>query len=405
MIKILYISYDGLLEPLGQSQVLQYLKKLADRYAITIISYEKAHDWQHLAHRQQIQQETQQAGIRWIPLRYHKAPSVLATSYDLLLGILVGSYWIIRESIPIVHARSYVPAVIALTFQKIFRCRFIFDMRGFWADEKLDSGCWQQDSRIYHLAKWFERQFLLNAHCVVSLTYAGIEEIKRFPYMHNRPFYHQVIPTCTNLALFKPAEAARTVTFPDRPLTIGYVGTSSGWYLFKPVVRCYQAILAQYPQTRFLIVNRHEQAAIAAELAAADIPETQVQIVAAHYAEVPRYMAEMDASIFFIKPVFSKRASAPTKLGELLACGVPCLTNAGVGDVDTLLAPQQGIGIMVHHIETIEPPAITEAVNALVALAQNPQTRTRCIATAHQYFSLENGVEAYAAIYQQLAAT
>ena len=27
--RVLYISYDGMLEPLGQSQVLQYLRRLA----------------------------------------------------------------------------------------------------------------------------------------------------------------------------------------------------------------------------------------------------------------------------------------------------------------------------------------------------------------------------------------
>ena len=38
----LYISYDGLLEPLGQGQVLNYLEKLADEFDILLITYEKA---------------------------------------------------------------------------------------------------------------------------------------------------------------------------------------------------------------------------------------------------------------------------------------------------------------------------------------------------------------------------
>src|SRR2546422_345009 len=44
-VSILYISYDGLMEPLGQSQVLQYLKGLADEhFEITLITFEKKAD-------------------------------------------------------------------------------------------------------------------------------------------------------------------------------------------------------------------------------------------------------------------------------------------------------------------------------------------------------------------------
>jgi hypothetical protein len=34
-------------------------------------------------------------------------------------------------------------------------------------------------------------------------------------------------------------------------------------------------------------------------------------------------MNSMNAGVFFINPFYSKIASAPTKLGEFLGCGVP----------------------------------------------------------------------------------
>lgn len=403
MANILYISYDGLLEPLGQSQVLQYVKQLAQTYQhdMTVVSYEKPHDWQDQSRRVNLQQQIREAGITWVPLRYHKAPSVLATSYDLAVGIVVCGYWAIRKRVHIVHARSYVASIIALVLKKGLKKRFIFDMRGFWADEKLDSQCWQRQSRIYRLAKWFEKRFLLQADCVVSLTHSGIEEIKKFTYMHDRPFFYRVIPTCTNLELFKPAHPVVESSHrnPEHALTIGYVGTSSGWYLFEPVLQCYQLLLQLYPHTQFLIINRQEHQALAAQLNAAGIPPEQVRIIAAEYTEVPRYMAEMDATLFFIKPAFSKRASAPTKLGEFLACGIPCLTNAGVGDVEQILGAAQGVGVVLTEFTA---KSQQQAVNALLALIQDPLTRHRCVAVAHQYFALEQGVQAYHEVYQQL---
>ena len=46
---VLYISYDGMLEPLGQSQVLSYLEVLARGRRIHLISFEKAGDWANRA--------------------------------------------------------------------------------------------------------------------------------------------------------------------------------------------------------------------------------------------------------------------------------------------------------------------------------------------------------------------
>ena len=40
----LYISYDGILEPLGQSQVLSYLEGLSNKRKIYLISFEKSTD-------------------------------------------------------------------------------------------------------------------------------------------------------------------------------------------------------------------------------------------------------------------------------------------------------------------------------------------------------------------------
>ena len=44
MSEILYLSYDGLLEPLGESQVVSYLERLSPPYQLTVVSFEKEQD-------------------------------------------------------------------------------------------------------------------------------------------------------------------------------------------------------------------------------------------------------------------------------------------------------------------------------------------------------------------------
>jgi glycosyltransferase involved in cell wall biosynthesis len=384
MARVLYISYDGLLEPLGQSQVLQYLKKLAECHEITLVTYEKAADWDNISKLE---------NIRWIPLRYHKSPTALATSYDLLRGLFVCTYLSIRYRIQIVHARSYVPSVLALALKRIFKKRFIFDMRGFWADEKLDSGNWQPNSRIYQVSKWFEKQFLTNADVVVSLTHAGVSAIKQFPYLKDSLPRFEVISTCTNLDLFRPIPQQNNKLF-----TLGYVGTTTNWYIFDPVIECFKILLKIRPNSRFLIINKGEHQYIQERLNAHGISKDQVELRTAEYSEVPQLMSQMDASIFFIKPVFSKLASAPTKLGEFLGCGIPCLANSGVGDMGKILN-EEDVGVV---IDDFSSPELEKAVVKLIKLIEEPQIKTQCITVASKYFSLDEGVKKYNEIYHSL---
>jgi glycosyltransferase involved in cell wall biosynthesis len=150
-----------------------------------------------------------------------------------------------------------------------------------------------------------------------------------------------------------------------------------------------------------LIVNRGGHAYIRERLTAAGVPDAVVELTSATYAEVPRQMARMDAGIFFIKPVFSKQASAPTKLGEFLGCGIPCLSNEGVGDMAELLEGEQ-VGIA---LKEFDEASMAEALQQFLQLVQDTATRGRCIEAARRHFSLDEGVNKYAAVYHHLATS
>lgn len=122
-IGVLYLSYDGMLEPLGQSQVLAYLERLAEKHKIFLISFEKVSDWQEIEKREALRRRIKKAGITWMPLRYHKRFSALSTAFDIAQGTVIGTWIVFRHRIQIVHARSYVSSVIALVLKKLFRLK------------------------------------------------------------------------------------------------------------------------------------------------------------------------------------------------------------------------------------------------------------------------------------------
>jgi len=168
--------------------------------------------------------------------------------------------------------------------------------------------------------------------------------------------------------------------------------------MFDEVAACFAELLRMRPDTHFLIVNRGEHAYIRERLAVAGVPASSVVLISATPDDMPRQIARMDASIYFTKPVFSKKAMAPTKLAELLGCGVPCLGNAGVGDMAEVLEGER-VGVA---LRAFDQDSLTAGLVRLLALVADPSTQARCVAAAQKHFSLDKGVRHYSAVYRDL---
>jgi glycosyltransferase involved in cell wall biosynthesis len=275
------------------------------------------------------------AGVEWVRLRYHKRPTLPATAGDVLRGIAVGRRIARARATAIVHARGYVPSVVALAVKRTSGARFVFDMRGFWADEKVDGGHWTRRSLPYRLAKRWERRFFEGADAIVSLTEAGVKAFPTLGYRIAPQTPVEVIPTCADLTVFRPgprdAALAARLGLGDGAV-IGYVGTLSNWYLREETLR-YLALLARELRgARVLFVTHEPPDALARDAVAAGLPEHAITITRADFADMPAHVRLMDLGVFFIKPCFSKLGSAATKLAELLGTGVPVVINDGIGD-------------------------------------------------------------------------
>ena len=284
---VLYLSYTGLLEPLGQSQVLAYQERLAADHRVHVVSFERAEDLADAGKLASVRERLQRAGIGWHPRRYHKRWSLLSTGWDIAAGTWTGWRLARRHRLGIVHARSYVPGVMGLLVKRLTRAKFVFDMRGFWVDERVDGGLWKRGGLLYRGGKRIERTLLQGADHVVSLTHVGVRAMREFDYLQGRMPPMTVIPTCADLARFRPLPK------PDAqaPFTLGYVGSAGTWYLFDATVAAFRQIRTVRPDARFLIVNRNEHALIRGKLRAGGVDPDEVELCKAGHDQIPQLMA------------------------------------------------------------------------------------------------------------------
>jgi glycosyltransferase involved in cell wall biosynthesis len=401
---ILYISYDGMTDPLGQSQVLPYLAGLsALGYKITLISCEKNERWHY---KENIQAICTKHHINWQPVMYTRKPPVLSTIRDVRKMKKLAAALHQKISFDIVHCRSYVAALVGQWMKKKFGTPFIFDMRGFWANERVDGGLWNLNNplykRIYLYFKIREKQFLQEAAAVVSLTYTAKEEIEGWA-VQSAPV--SVIPCCVDTQLFDPeslkpeqlAALRRKADLPVNKLILGYVGSLGTWYLLDEMMAFFSHWQKEHPETIFFFVSNEPKELIHQAASKQRIDRDKLRIITAGRTEMPYYISMMDFGLFFIKNAFSKKASSPVKQGELMAMGVPVICNAGVGDSDLIITKYKS-GELVH---SFDKEGFGDAVKRLKEEMNHPAEIRK---GAIDYFDLQKGIEAYAALYDSVVS-
>lgn len=400
--RVLYLTYDGLTDPLGQSQVLPYLKGLAARgHRITVLSSEKPEALARAG--EAIASKCSTAGIDWKPLRYHKRPPILSTVADLTTMAKIAARLHRVEPFDLVHCRSYLPALIGRSMQRRTGVKFLFDMRGFWIDERFERGIWNRRSPAYRLVgRWFrqrEQQLFRDADAVVTLTEAARDQL-RCRGGDRWASKTTVIPCCADLAHFDPAggrarkQGRALLRIPESAPVLLFLGSLGGAYPLDPVARFFRRWSEGRPDAQLLMVTRHNSAEVLADPVMASLAD-RVIVRGAERDEVPKFIAAADAALSFILPSPCAVASSPTKIGEILAMGVPIAANVGIGDIGLMLSESSAAILL----PDLDDASVDRAAVGMRSLNVDPLAAR---AIAERWFSLETGVDRYDDAYHAL---
>ena len=404
--KILFISYDGMTDPLGQSQVIPYLQGLSKAgYKIFLISCEKKQVYHQ--NKNYIQQLLDEKSITWIPLSYTKNPPVISTLLDVVKMRRAAKKLHKAEGIDMVHTRAGVPALIGLWMKKTMGVKFLNDIREFYADSRVEGGMWNKKVPVYKAIYNFftekESEAVKQSDGIVCLTYAAEKIIKGWSeYKASIPL--EVIPCSADLDLFDYSKIdqkekiylKKELNINENDFVISYLGSIGGWYLTAEMLQFCKLLSKRIPTAKFLFISPHRHEEIKAIAAEYGIPADKVLIKKASREQVPALLSLSSYSVFFIKPCYSKQSSSPTKHGEIMAMGIPVITNSGVGDVAEIVQSCKS-GIVINEFtDEVFESAINEIANKkdydAAAIRQG----------AFKWYSLENAIEKYSSIYKSI---
>ena len=404
--KILFISYDGMTDPLGQSQVIPYLQGLSRKgFQFFLLSCEKQEAF--IKNETVVKKMLADYNIQWVPIAYTKKPPVLSTLKDIINLKKQAKKIHQQYGIDMVHTRPGIPALVGLWMKKKMGVKFLHDIREFYADSRVEGGIWDTNNPLFKIIYTYfknkEKEQVAVSDGIVCLTYAAEKIIQQLPeYNKNTPL--AVIPCSADVDLFDPSKINATqkkqlqkeLGIDENDFIISYLGSVGGWYMTKEMLRFCKLVSDKKPGAKFLFITPHQHDVIANEAAKYGLPADKLIVKHGKRDEVPALLSLSNYSIFFIKPCFSKLSSSPTKHGEIMAMGIPVIANSGVGDVKEIVE-KYNAGYVVD--------AFTDAVFSDVIdkiLSGNPFDATGIRKGAFEFYSLQKAVELYDGMYKKI---
>lgn len=370
-VQILYITYDGLLDPLGSSQILPYVKSISQSQGgVVILSFEKPARLAAGATQKTL--EVSSYPIVWKSLRFTSGFGSVGKVWDLVNMYFWGVLLAQRYGVRVVHARGHLAAQIGLFIKRILGAKLLFDFRGLWVDERVDKGGWDLSRTLHRLQyqhyKRVERQLLHHADQVVVLTNKVVDEVVRLGA--NTVEKVTVIPCCADFEHFplvtdsRQALARSMIGIPREALVLGYLGSVGRMYMLDRFFRLFQLAAELHEDCHALMITQDVQQLL--QIMDRCLPramQPRVHIKSPNRQDVPNVIPAMDILVSFIEPSYARMAASPTKLAECFAEGIPTICNDGVGDVAVQIE-KMGAGI------TVDPASDTALRDAVAQLEE-----------------------------------
>lgn len=393
---LLYLTADGLLEPLGFSQVVRVVEGLARRgWPYRLFSLEKEANLSHESRVRDLRERLEGVGVEWrfAPYLNDGSASAAARNEAALVEAATGTPKVLGG-----HARAYHGAVAAFGAWLSAGRPYLFDARSYWFDERLEEGRWFTTPIRLGIARGVEHQLFAQAAAVVTLTELQANDVRAGRFGPSRHKAVQCITTCADFEDFTRRPASDCLRVPEAvrarlrgKRVLGIIGSINRSYLVDETLALAAAVLRRDEAAHLLILSGQREE-YARRLAAAGIAPARFSLTRADHEAMPEWLSFIHWGMLLLNPGSpAKRASMPTKLAEFLASGVRPVQfgcNTEVSD----WVRSTGSGFV---LPDVRPETLDSAAERIVSTELDGQVTQRARGLAAPHFSLQSGLEKY----------
>lgn len=398
---LLYVTFDGVLQPLGFSQVARLLIALSKAgWNYRLLSIERVSDLEDRSKVERVRSAFDANGIVWDPIPVTLSGSALRAAEALVRTAARMRHHFRRSDIGLVHARGYQATLLS----RRLGLPYLFDARGCWIEERTD---WFSRAPAYAAGKLIERGLVMGARGIVTLTELHRSDLVEL-FGYHEPSRALAIPTCADYDQFtipnaKPGKPHHAHAIPEElqkrlrgKIVVAMVGSLNSSYLVKESISLVRHAIARDRRVHLLILSQQGDA-YQQLLAQCAVPPDAYTVAAARHDEMPEWMRWIDWGFLLLPELASKRGSMPTKLAEFFATGVrPIAYGCNSEMMGWVRRARSGIVL-----DGVDENSLHEASQEIVrARDANDLSHARDVTAEH--FSLRSAVRRYAQLFDEL---
>lgn len=393
--RLLYVTWDGPGNNYLDALFFPIFERLRRRGVQThVVQF----SWDLESFRERTAASAAQYGVTWEVHAVPRRPLHLATAAAVTLGAAVVARAARNHHADVLMPRSHIPAAIALTAHRLAgRPRLVWDSDGLVPDERADFGGWSRRGPVYLGFRALERRMLRRSATVLTRTTHAAEilseragvPLDRFVVVSNGKD-----PAHFNQGTPEQRQVVRTeLGVPAGAPLLAHVGSLGPQYRAHEMVQTFLRIRERLPGAHLLLLTSATDMAQTL-VRDAGLPAGAATVLRVPAPDVPRYVRACDAGFAFREPSLSQRAVCPIKVAEYLLCGVPVLSNRGVGDLEHQLTDST-VGLLAPDLSSRSLDELTERFVSSV-WPQRDAARVTARALGLDHYSLDACADGYA---------
>ncbi|MDD3818397.1 MAG: glycosyltransferase [Actinomycetota bacterium] len=393
---VIFLTNESLISPIVYFQGLPQIKALAKKgIPYYVFSVERDDN----LNIRITEMELNKIGIKWFKFKrrnFHFISWIVLLNIEFCMKAFLLSLF---GNKIIWHVRSYPIYPTALLFKWLFGSKIIFDMRGLYVDELVEIGR-LTNKKIYKFMKWFEKIALESANEIVVVSKCfklHLEERVRKREIKLDFNKIHVIPNCVDLSHFyidvEKRKLLREVNGINNRLVFIYSGSLQSWQMINEMFEFFFNIYKYAPHSIFLFLTYENLIGIKNLSKLYGIPEESIKVKSVSPEDMADWLIMGDCGIVFRKPSIITKVSCPIKFAQYLACGLPVITNKGVGDLEEIIK-KYDVGKIIDIQNRNE--RILAAKNIVDYLYSNiDKIRSKCRVAAEKEFGIDMSISSY----------
>ena len=393
MAKALYFSYDGLLDPLGQSQIVPYVSAIsAAGHSLTVISYEKVERTREQIKLMEI--KLQKIGVNWVRLEFRSGKFWAIKRF--ISGVLLIRKLCNRIQPDFMHLRGFVPAVIFQLSRSTVPS--LYDFRGFALGEWVDMGKITQSSLLYRVLNQLDRKAVKSASGLVVLEESAKQLLKETYDVPNVPL--KVIRTCTDVKRYTKRKNINNKE--NNALRFVFLGGARFPYRPDLALMLIEKLIEDGVDCNIDFINQGDRVFIEKASGLTSISKEKIQILDCEHSEIPDILASYDCGIVMVETSRWRRVCSPTKMGEYLASGLPVISLEGIDAIDEL--SERTTCVATVSSKELQGHFQEGRAQQILSFIKSIGVTQKCQTLANDEFNLEMAGNLYVELYSEMEA-